>query len=86
MASDVSCVQPAQYGKRPVRSHIDELAQSNANHVLAQIPRTSNFKDGLIDITLVLLANSIDRAAMWIESIIRRSDTFETAAYIGQNK
>ena len=65
---------------------VDELATSSPDFVFAQIPRSSQYADGLIDVTISNFARSIDRAAFWIESLVGKSDDSSTIAYLGPSE
>ena len=65
---------------------VDELATSNPEFVFAQVPRSSQFADGLIDVTIHNFASAVDRAAFWLESLLGKSDDSGVIAYLGPSK
>ena len=71
------------YGRRLIPSFVDELATTDPDFVYASIPRTARYADGLRDVTIKTFARAVDRAAGWIDSLIGKSDSFETISYIG---
>ena len=86
MASDTKNANHTEYGRRLIPSMVDELAISSPDFVFAQIPRSSQYVDGLIDVTINNFARAIDRAAFWIESLIGKSDDSSVIAYLGPSE
>lgn len=72
-----------KYGRRLIPSLVDELAQGTPNALFAQIPKSSQFADGLEDVTIGTFARAINRCASWIESTVGKSENSDTVAYIG---
>ena len=83
MSSSLKDINQAEYGRRLVPTLVDELARQAPDHVFASIPKSSQFTDGLIDVTNSMFACAVNRAAWSLESMIGRSDEFETIAYLG---
>ena len=86
MTSDTENANRPEYGRRLIPSVVDELATSSPDFVFAQIPRSSQFADGLIDVTISNFAKAIDRAAFWIESLVGKSDDSSVIAYLGPSE
>jgi acyl-CoA synthetase (AMP-forming)/AMP-acid ligase II len=72
------------YGRRLVPVAVDDFAAEQPDKIFAYFPKSSNVKDGFINVTYSALARAIDRTAWWLEERLGgRSTTFETLAYIG---
>ena len=71
------------YGRRLIPSLVDEYARTKPDYIFAQIPKGSDFADGLQDITIQTFARAVNEVAHRIDSTIGRSTRFETIAYIG---
>ena len=72
-------------GKRLIPSLIDQLARDEPDNPWISVPVSSNLADGFRDISYSILANAVNRAAVWIESRCGRSTDFGTLLYIGLN-
>ncbi|KAL8980929.1 MAG: hypothetical protein Q9205_004133 [Flavoplaca limonia] len=72
-------------GKRLIPSLIDQLARDEPDNPWTSVPVSSNLADGFRDISYSILANAVNRAALWIESRCGRSADFGTLLYIGLN-
>ena len=72
-------------GKRLIPSLIDQLARDEPDNPWTSIPVSSNPADGFRDISYSILANAVNRAALWIEYRCGRSADFGTLLYIGLN-
>ena len=71
------------HGKRLLPTWIDEVGRKTPEKPWALMPRSSDLKDGFREYHYRHLVAAIDTLAWWIESIIGRSTTFETVAYMG---
>ena len=71
------------YGQRLLPNLIDERSKQRPDDVYALVPRSTQFKDGMLEITYATLAKSIDGVAYWLERTLGRSKDFQTIAYIG---
>ena len=75
-----------EYGRTLIPSMVEELAIITPQFVFAQVPKSSQFADGLIDVTIKKFASAIDRAAFWIESLLGKTDDSSVIAYLGPSK
>ncbi|RDW76106.1 hypothetical protein BP5796_06927 [Coleophoma crateriformis] len=74
----------SRYGRRTLLSLIDLQAEETPNQVRYSYSLTSDPSDGFHNVTSAQYANSINRAAKWLEeSLGRKSTTFEPVGYIG---
>jgi len=71
------------WGRRLLPSLIDDIAKESPGRVYSSYPRTSNLKDGFLDVTYSDFARSINRTAGWIEGTFGKSTTSDTLTYIG---
>ena len=71
------------HGKRLLPTWIDEVGRRTPEKSWALIPQSSDLKDGFREYHYRHLVAAIDELAWWIESIIGRSTSFETVAYMG---
>ena len=72
-------------GKRLLPTYIDRLGQDSPEKSWALIPRSRDLKEGFGEYRYRHLVAAIDSVAWWIESLIGRSTTFETVAYMGSD-
>lgn len=86
MSSTQSHGDGIAYGKRLIPALIDHLAQTTPDYVFAAIPKSTQYAEGLQEVTISTFARAVNRAAAWINSIIGSSDNFETIAYLGPSK
>jgi hypothetical protein len=82
MATGVAAGTPA-YGRRLLPHILDDDAVENPGRVYAAVPKTSNVKDGYLQVTIGDLARCVDFMAKWIEDKFGKSTNFETITYIG---
>ena len=71
------------YGSRLLPQVVDDLAQHDPKRVYATFPISSDFSQGLRDVTMLELAQAVNKFAYWLEGAIGRSTVFETLAYMG---
>ena len=71
------------YGARLLPQVVDELSRSDPTRVYATFPLSSDLSHGFRDVTMLEVAQSINKLAWWIEMNLGRSTVFETIAYIG---
>ena len=65
---------------------INEYTWNDPNYIVARVPKTADFADGLKDITISTFSKAVDEVAHRIESRIGRSSSFDTIAYIGPSQ
>lgn len=71
-------------GERLVVQVADEIARRAPSTIWATITKSPyDIAEGFQDITFQELANAVNHAAWWMESIFGKSSTFDTIAYIG---
>ena len=73
----------APHGNRLLPITIDDIAENKPEKLFGCIPRTSDPRDGFVDVTFADFARAVDRAAWWLEESLGKSTTFETLAYLG---
>lgn len=73
------------YGSRLLPQVVNNLARSDPTRVYATFALSSDLSRGFRDITMLEIAQAINKLAGWIEMNIRRSTVFETIAYIGSS-
>ena len=71
------------YGSRLLPQVVDQLSRSDPTRVYATFPLSSDLSRGFRDVTMLEIAQSINKLAWWIEMNLGRSTVFETIAYIG---
>jgi hypothetical protein len=86
MTVNNTTTHPADYGHRLIPSLVDEYAQIDPDYIFAKIPKTTNFADGLQDITIRTFARAVNEVAWRCESLFGKSTSFDTIAYIGPSK
>lgn len=74
---------PPDCGRRLLPTLIDDIARSNPDRPFASLPKTTDPRDGFIDINFRTIATAINRCAWWIETEFGRSLDFESLAYMG---
>ena len=65
---------------------VDDYARTKPDYIFAQVPKTSDFADGLKDITISTFARVVNHIAHRIESVLGKSSDFDTIAYIGPSQ
>ncbi len=84
MENGTGITQPSPpYGRRLFPVLIDEIARDSPTRPFVAIPKSSNPKDGFVDINYHVFAGAINKCAWWIEKKLDRGQSFETVAYIG---
>ena len=86
MATNHTTSPPLDYGHRLIPSLVDEYAKVDPDYVFAKIPKTTNFADGLQDITISTFARAVNEVAWRCESVLGKSTDFDTIAYIGPSQ
>lgn len=71
------------YGRRLLPTLIDERASSEPSKPFAAIPKSSDVRDGFIDIGYHELARAINRCSWWLENKLGKGRSFETVGYLG---
>ena len=86
MAANQTTTPPLEYGHRLIPSLVDEYAKADPDYVFAKTPKTTNFADGLQDITIKTFARAVNEIAWRCESVLGKSTNFDTIAYIGPSQ
>ena len=86
MNANNTTIHPVDYGHRLIPSLVDEYAKNDPDYVFAKIPRTTNFADGLQEITISTFARAVDEVAWRCEHLFGKSTNFDTIAYIGPSQ
>lgn len=79
--NDINSRSP-DYGRRLFPTLIDERAISEPTRAFAAIPKSSDLRDGFIDISYHQLARAIDRCSWWLEKELGKARNFETIGYL----
>lgn len=74
------------YGQRLLPNLIEDRSHERPDDIYALVPKSTDFKDGMVEITYGALATTIDRLACWLEQTFGKSKSFETLAYMGSGK
>jgi hypothetical protein len=74
---------PADAGRRLIPAVIDELAVEEPDRVIYEFARGTRVADGMTKLPMKDYANSINRAAWWLEKELGKSTNFEPLGYIG---
>lgn len=86
MATNHTNTPPVDYGHRLIPNLVDEYAEKDPDYVFAKIPSTTNFADGLKNITISTFARVVNDIAWWCDSVLGKSTDFDTIAYIGPSQ
>lgn len=86
MTVNNTTIHPVDYGHRLIPSLVDEYAKTDPDYVFAKIPKTTNFADGLQEITISTFAKAVNEIAWRCESVLGKSGNFDTIAYIGPSQ
>lgn len=86
MAAIQTIMPLVDYGHRLIPSLVDEYAKVDPDYIFARIPKTTNFADGLQDITISTFARAVNEVAWRCESFLGKSTNFDTIAYIGPSQ
>lgn len=84
-SSDMNAVDDSfqPYGSRLLPQVVDKLSRSDPKRVYATFQLSSDLSRGFCDVTMLEVAQAINKLAWWIEMNLGRSTVFETIAYIG---
>lgn len=84
MNADNNVTLPSpDYGRRLFPTIIDERANSEPGRPFAAIPKSSDLRDGFVDISYHQLATAINRCSWWLENKLGKARNFETVGYLG---
>ena len=83
MTTNKETTPSPDYGHRLIPTLVDQYARTEPDYVFALIPKTTNFADGLQEITISAFARAVDEVASRIDSELGRCTNFDTIAYIG---
>lgn len=86
MDANNTTIHPMNYGHRLIPSLVDEYAKNDPGYVFAKIPKTTNFADGVQEITIGTFARAVNEVAWRCESKLGKSTNFDTIAYIGPSE
>ncbi|QSZ33879.1 hypothetical protein DSL72_005453 [Monilinia vaccinii-corymbosi] len=75
--------QTPAYGQRLVPIMLDEQATNNPDRIIYSLAKTAKAADGFVDISMKRLANSVNRAAWWIEKLLGKGNNFPSVGYTG---
>lgn len=75
--------QTPAYGQRLLPTLLDEEALNNPNRIIFSFAKTTKATDGFVDISIKRLANSVNRAAWWIEKSLGKGENFPSVGYTG---
>lgn len=75
--------QVPAYGQRLLPTLVDEEAVNNPDRLIYSYSKTTKAADGLVEISNRRFANSINRAAWWIEKLLGKGKNFPSIGYTG---
>ncbi|KAI9647265.1 hypothetical protein NHQ30_003648 [Ciborinia camelliae] len=75
--------QTPAYAQRLSPTLVDEEAVNNPDRIIYSFAKTAKLADGFLDVSIKHLANSINRAAWWIENLLGKGENFPSVGYIG---
>jgi len=78
---DINLPSP-DYGRRLFPTLIDERASSEPTKTFAAIPKSSDLRDGFVDVSYHRLARAINRCSWWLEDKLGKARSFETIGYL----
>lgn len=71
---------PENAGKRLMMTIIDDVSESDPQRCFMSIPRSSDVKDGLRDVSYASMARAINQCAWWMEGLLGKGADFPTIA------
>lgn len=83
MNTDNIILPSPDYGRRLFPTLIDERASSEPTRPFVAIPKSSDLRDGFVDISYQQLATAINRCSWWLENKLGKARNFETVGYLG---
>ena len=86
MTTNHATTPSPDFGHRLIPTLVDDYARNEPDYVFALVPKTSDFADGLTEITISAFARAVDEVASRIDSKIGKSTNFDTIAYIGPSE
>ncbi|OTB03015.1 hypothetical protein M426DRAFT_74313 [Hypoxylon sp. CI-4A] len=63
----------------------DQLAEAVPDHILFSYAKSSDPRDGFVDVSSRAFANGVNRASWFIRSVVGEPKNFDTLAYMGPN-
>ncbi|KAM0142805.1 hypothetical protein ACHAO1_001043 [Botrytis cinerea] len=75
--------QTPAYGQRLLPTLIDEKAVGEPNKIIYSYAKTTKAVDGFVEVSHKRFANSINRAAWWIEKLLGKGENFPSVGYVG---
>ena len=73
-------------GRRLAISVCDELADITPEHILFSLARSSDPRDGFIDVSCRTFANGVNRSAEWVKAQFGTPQRCEAVAYLGPRR
>lgn len=64
----------------------DELAIVVPDHVIFSFSKTTNPRDGFIDVSCSRFANAVNKASWFLADNLGRPQNFDSVAYVGPSK
>lgn len=83
MYTDKDNILSPDYGRRLLPTLIDERAKCKPSKTFAAIPKSTDLRDGFVDISYHELARGINRCSWWLEEKLGKALSFETVGYLG---
>ena len=71
------------YGQRLIPTLIDDIASSDPERPFVSIPKSTDPREGFVDVSFHAFAGAVNRCALWMEEEIGTSSEFETLFYYG---
>ncbi|KAJ8071447.1 hypothetical protein OCU04_001767 [Sclerotinia nivalis] len=75
--------QTSAYGERLLPTLVDEEAANSPDRIIYSLAKTTRAVDGFVDVSSKRFANSINRAAWWVEKLLGKGKNFPSVGYVG---
>ncbi|RKL01328.1 hypothetical protein BFJ68_g12417 [Fusarium oxysporum] len=72
-----------ELGRRLIPCILDEMSRDEPDRVIYSIAKSADISKGFTEVTAREFANAVNKTAWWLESLVGKSESFQTIGYIG---
>ncbi|EXK77739.1 hypothetical protein FOQG_17575 [Fusarium oxysporum f. sp. raphani 54005] len=72
-----------ELGRRLIPCILDEMSRDEPDRVIYSIAKSADISKGFTEVTARKFANAVNKTAWWLESLVGKSESFQTIGYIG---
>lgn len=75
-----------ELGRRLIPCILDEMSRDEPDRVIYSIAKSVDISKGFTEVTARKFANAVNKTTWWLESLVDKSESFQTIGYIGPRK